>query len=311
VSEERAQELALSMAAAFRPYWEWRGYLREGRFWLGQLLAIPVPADAEPALLVARARVLTEASRLLWLQNKGDEAVALAEQSLVLWQQLDHNPRGQALALLQRGWPAHGSGDFLLARKCYEEALALLSPTSDPWHFAMLLIHLAAVAGFLGEFPLMRTSYEQGQEFFQRLGDRCSCADLLKDYGALLVLEESYGESIDRLLESLRLCLELRQQQFLATGMFWLSFALGMCGAPDRVSAALCSAQLRGVADELMQEIGMVHWAQTMAVTMQAEKYIRSAVTEQEWDEALTSGRALSVTEVLDLVAVWRRDHVH
>jgi tetratricopeptide (TPR) repeat protein len=311
LSRADALELALRLAAAFRPYWEWRGYLREGRFWFSQLLALPLPGDATPSLLAAHARVLTEASRLMWLQNRGDDAVALAEQSLALWRRLEDNPRGHALALLQRGWPAHGSGDFLLAKQCYQEGLDLLSPVTDPWFFAMLLIHLAAAAGFLNEFQLMRACYQQGQELFTRLGDQCSCADLLKDYGALLILEGSYGESIDRLLESLRLCSTLRHKQFQATGMFWLSFAVGMCGAPDPVSAALCAAQLRGVADELMQEIGMIHWAQALELTRRAEMSIRSVVTEQAWEEALASGRTLSVTQVLDLVAAWRREYVH
>jgi predicted ATPase len=296
----QALSMCLRLAAAFRPYREWRGYLTEGRSWLKAVLEVPCNEVTEPGMLMARAKALSEASRLMWLQNSQTEAVELAEQSIALWKHVD-DPHGLAMALLHRAWAAHGMGEYELAKRAYRDGLSLLSPETDPWLYAMLLFHLAAAAGFTSEFELMRSYYAQSQELFERVSDKSSCADLLKDYGGLLILAGSYQEAVDSLLQSLQLCYELNHKQFITTGLVWFSFAVGMRKEPDEATAALYTAQLRGVADHLMDEIGMTHWSQTLDFTQLAQQHIRSFVSEQDWETALAKGRTLTIEQALAL----------
>jgi predicted ATPase len=118
------------LAAALRPYWEWQGHLFEGRRWLDAVLALPLTEDAGRTMLAARAKALSEAARLVCLQNEQDKAVELAEASIAIWRQLD-DPQGLASALLYRGWPATAQGDNELAKNVYKQGLQLLSPTDN------------------------------------------------------------------------------------------------------------------------------------------------------------------------------------
>ncbi|HEV7235382.1 MAG TPA: NB-ARC domain-containing protein, partial [Ktedonobacteraceae bacterium] len=125
-------DVALRLASALRPYWEWQGHLIEGHRWFNAALGIELAEDAGKTTLAARAKALCEVSRLACLQNDQDKAIELAEASIMLWRQLD-NPEGLATALLQRGWAAHALGEYQQAKGCYEEGLHLLSSTGNVW----------------------------------------------------------------------------------------------------------------------------------------------------------------------------------
>lgn len=295
-----AVELCLRLAAALRPYWEWQGYLAEGRGWLGAVLGIHLDDEAGKTVLAARAKALSEAARLVCLQNEQNKAVELAEESIALWRQLD-DAAGLATALLHRGWAAHAMGDYELAKCMYEQGLQLLSPTGDPWLRAQLLFYMAAAAGFTSDFEQMRVYYARSRELFEQLGDKISVADLLKDQGGITILEGKYTEAIDCLLKSITLCYELGHKQFIATGLGSLSFAVGLRGEPEQASASIFSAQLGGAAESLMDAIGLTPWTRTNPLVQMARQLIRSQVEEQSWNAAWAEGRALTIEQAVAL----------
>ena len=295
-----AVELCLRMAAAFRPYWEWQGYLSEGRNWLGAALAVPLEDGAGETVLAAQAKALSEAARLVFLQNDQTRALELAEESIALWRQLD-DPGGLAMALLHRGWAAHGMGEYETAKRVYLEGLQQLSPTGDPWLRAQLLFNLGAAVGFTADFEQMRSCYTQCRELFEQVGDNCAVADVLKDQGGMSLLEGKYTEAIDCLLKSIKLCYELDHKQFMATGMGLLSFAFGMREEPDPVLASIYSAQLGGAAESLMEAIGLTPWTRTNPLVQMVRQQIRSRVDEQRWEAAWDAGRALTIVQAIDL----------
>ena len=149
--EIAAIELCLRLASALRPYWEWQGYLTEGRHWLNAALELPLRERRDKSVLAARAKALSEASRLVCLQNEQTKAAEIAEESIVLWRQLD-DPRGLAMALLHRGWAAHAQVEYQLPERVYIEGIEHISQTCDIWVKAQLLFHLAAVEGFVSDF---------------------------------------------------------------------------------------------------------------------------------------------------------------
>ncbi len=292
--------LCLRLAAALRPYWEWQGYLTEGRGWLGAALAVPLAEEASEMALEARAKALSEAARLWCLQNDQAQSVALAEESIALWRQLD-NSSGLATALLHRGWAAHAMGENELAKSLYLEGMELLSPASDTWLRAQLLCYLAAAAGFTSDFDQMRSYYRQGVELFEQVGDTIAVADFLKDQGGITILEGNYTEAIDCLVRSIRLCYELGHKQFVATGLGSLSYAVGLRGEPEPVLASIYSARIGGAAESLSDRIGLTPWTKTNSLAQLARQFIRSRVDEESYKAAWAEGRALTVEQAVDL----------
>jgi predicted ATPase len=299
-AELLAVELCLRLAAALRPYWEWQGYLDEGRSWLGAALAVSLEGEVGKTVLAARAKALSEDARLVCLQNEQAQAVELAEASIALWRQLD-DARGLATALLHRGWPAHALGEYEVAKRVYTEGLQLLPSPDDTWLRAQLLFYLAAAEGFSSNFEQMESLYTQSRRLFEQLGDKISIADLLKDQGGLSILEGKFTTAIDLLLKSIKLCYEVGHKQFVATCMGSLGFAFGLRGEPDLELASIYSAKLSGAAEGLMDAIGLTPWTRTLPLVVMVRQQIRSRVDNQRWEAAWSEGRALTAKQAIDL----------
>jgi predicted ATPase len=295
-----AVELSLRLAAALRPYWEWQGYLVEARSCLGATLDLPLPKETGEMVLAARAKALSEYSRLASLENDQTQAAALAEESIAIWQQLD-DPVGLAAALIHRAWAAIATGDYEAGRRACLEGLQHLTTKDDTWLRAQLLFYLGASAGFTGDFEQMRYYYTQSRELFEQVGDTSSVADVLKDHGAMMLLERKYVESIDYLLKSIQLSYKLDHKQFITTGMSWLSIAVGMRGEPDVTVASIHAAQLAGAAEGLKEAIGFTSWADTSSLVQAVQQHIRSRLDEESWKAAWTEGRALTIEQAIDL----------
>jgi len=293
-------ELCLRLAAALRPYWEWNGYLTEGRHWLGAVLELPLQHEVRKSILAAKAKALSEASRLVCLQNDQIRAAELAEESIVLWRQLN-DPCGLAMAMLHRGWAAHAIGEYQLAKRVYLEGLEHVSQTCDIWLQAQLLFHLAAAVGFISDFKQMKAYYTQSRELLEQIGDTIAIADLLKDQGGLTILEGNYAEAIDCLLRSIKMCYKLGHKQFIATGLGSLSFAVGLRGEPEPYLASIFSAKLGGAAEGLMEAIGLIPWTRTSKLAQMARQFIRSRVDEESWVNAWAEGKNLTVEQAIDL----------
>jgi predicted ATPase len=296
-----AIELCLRLAAAFRSYWEWQGYMIEGRYWLKATLDVPVEENAGETTLAARARALSEYARLVVLQNEQDRAKELAEASLAIWERL-RDARGMAAARLHLGWAGHGMGDYELAARAYQEGMELISPEEDTWLYAELLFHLGAAAGFMSDYERTRSCYAQSRQLFERIGDASAVADVWKDQGGMLILESKWNESIDCLLKSIALSYELDHKQFIATALGSLSYVVGLREEPDPVTASIHSVQIQGAADSLMETLGLTPWTRTNPLAQMVRQLIRSRLTDQQWDEAWSTGHALSLEQAIELV---------
>ncbi len=295
-----AVEVCQRLAAALRPYLEWQGSLTEARHWLGAALEVPLEDGSGETVLAARAKALSEDSRLVCLQNNQPRAVELAEESIALWRRLD-DPSGLATALLHRGWVAQAIGENETAKCVYQEAMQYLSVKDNPWLRAQLLFYLGAAAGFTGDFEQMHALYKQSRELFAQVGDTSAVADVWKDQGGMSLLQGNSTESIACLLKSLKLCCDLDHKQYITTGMCLLSLALGMRGEPDAVTASLYSAQVRGIADNLMDTIGLSPWTETNPFVQMIQEQIRSRVDEESWQTAWSTGHALTIAQAIEL----------
>ncbi|HLH63300.1 MAG TPA: NB-ARC domain-containing protein [Ktedonobacteraceae bacterium] len=296
--EMLALELCLRLAAALRPFWEWRGYLDESRSELQASLEISEHDVIQQSVLVARAQALSEMSRLTSLQNDQPRAVELAEESIALWRQLD-DPQGLAAALFHRGWPTFGMAEYEVGQRVFTQGLELLSPTGDRWWRGQFLFYLGTVAAFLGDFEQMRLLHAQALDLFEREGDRSAIADLLKDQGGLVILESKYDESIGKLIQSLQISHELDHKQYITTALGWLGFAVGLRGLPDPESASLQAAKVWGAAEGRQSNTGFTPWIKNIGFIEQVKLYIQSRVDEELWNAAYNAGKDMSEEEAI------------
>src|SRR5712691_2909880 len=299
-SEPEAQicalEVSLRLAAALRPFWEWQGYLVEGRNWLEAALEIPLKDTVGRMTLAARAKALTCLARLYCLQNEQKKCVTLADESIALWRQLD-DPRGLAMALFYRAWPPIALGDYELPKSLFEQALQLLSLADDPWLRAQIIFLRGDLAGFTGDYELMHSCFAQSKAMFEQIGDRSAIADLLKDQGGMAILEGNYAESIANLLQSIEMIQELGYKQFLGTGMGLLGFAVGIRGEPDPITASVQGVQLWGASNGLLGAIGSASWLSNHPTAQEMIMLIRARVDDTTWKDAYRRGRSLTAEQ--------------
>lgn len=296
-----ACEVNLRLATSMRAYWEWQGLLTEARHWLNAALELPIGDKAGPALRAARARALSEAARLMVLQNEQEKALELADESIELWHQLD-DPPGLATALFHRAWALHGRGQYDSAREVYQEALKLLTPKQDTWLYAQILLCMAAAAGFTSDFESARAYYKHCRALFEQIGDKSAVADSWKDQGSILIIAGELDEAIACLLTSIQICRELDHKQYIATALGSLTYAFGLHEGSDPAAASLNSAQVQGATESLMATIGLVPWTNTTPIIQAVRQHIRSRVDDAHWQAALNAGRALTLTQAIELV---------
>lgn len=293
-----AIEVLLRLAAALRTYWEWQGYMTEGRNWLDAALAFSLPENVSQTTFAARAKALSEAARLLCLQNEQDNSQAAAEESIALWQQLDH-PHGLAMAQLYCSWSAFARNQYDVAKDLIECSLHLLSSTDDLWIRGQLLFYLGSATGLTGDYVLMREYYARSKAIFEQMGDMSAIADLLKDQSGLALLEEKYDEAITDLLKSIEISYDLGYKEYLGTGIGLLGMAIGARAKPDPTTASLQAAQLWGAADHIFGNIGSNPWLTNIPAAQEKYVQIRFRVSKPQWREAWYAGRAFTEEQAI------------
>ena len=100
------------------------------------------------------------------------EPLRFVEEGLTIFRELDHQP-GMAHALNIVGELLRSSGDYLLARKAYEESLDIVRETGEVIRENMLIANLSYVAYNLGDYEraaeLSATSFKQAYHLGMRL----------------------------------------------------------------------------------------------------------------------------------------------
>jgi predicted ATPase/DNA-binding SARP family transcriptional activator/Tfp pilus assembly protein PilF len=171
----------LRLAIALRRFWEIRGYAREGRLYLADLLA---QEQAAPRTAL-RASALIGAGRLAEVQGDYAAARALYEESLAIARESGERP-GLAESLYHLGVLAQEQGDYGAARLLLEESLAIRREFGDSAGVAASLNALGNVASHRGDYAAARRLYEESLTLRRALEDRRGIAASLTNLGLLL-----------------------------------------------------------------------------------------------------------------------------
>jgi predicted ATPase/DNA-binding CsgD family transcriptional regulator len=159
-------EVAFRFGTALRSFWQVRGYFREGRSFLEQVLA-----QSEGSLPSWRSRALNDAVLLAISQGDHDWGDALCRENLLRCRELgDSSAVARALYLL--GWSACLKGTLATAYIRLSESLALAKEVDDRGGILIALTWLGVVATYQGEYARARELLEQALAIQRKFGNK-------------------------------------------------------------------------------------------------------------------------------------------
>ncbi|MDQ6669167.1 MAG: tetratricopeptide repeat protein [Chloroflexota bacterium] len=192
-------ETALQLGGVLWRLWWARGYLTEGRFRLGLLLAASAGRRD-----VLRARLLMGAGVLAFYQGDHRAASQLCEESLVLGRALGDSA-SMAWAQIHLAWILSDASEFGAADEAGREALASSRRCGDAQAEARALNVLGLTAVLQGDFEAGVPLLTQSLELSRTLDDRWGLAWATRHLGGVALSRGDYAEAHRLLGESLEL----------------------------------------------------------------------------------------------------------
>ncbi len=215
--EQGAKEMMLRLSGALGYFWELDGHWSEGRAFLEQALAV-----SEGVAPAVRAKTLNAASMLIGQQGDHQQAMALGEQSLALYRQLDDTP-GIAGSLYNLGTLAWVRGNVAIARSLLDEALALFRKLDDPWGARDTLQLLATIAVDWGEYSKACPLLDEALALSREAKDKRGIASTLVVWAWMLIWAENDHVKARSLLEEcIALSREVHDKGIESLGEFFL-----------------------------------------------------------------------------------------
>ncbi len=159
-------EVAYRFGTALRSFWQVRGYFREGRIFLEEVLA-----QSEGSLPSWHAKALNDAVLLAVSQADYAWGEALCQENLVRCRELgDGAAVARTLYLL--GWLALLKGNLALAHSRLSESLALFREVGDNGGSLVSLFWMGVVVTNQGEYIRAQALFEQTLAMQRELGNK-------------------------------------------------------------------------------------------------------------------------------------------
>jgi non-specific serine/threonine protein kinase len=274
------------LASTLGLFWETRGYLREGRRWLADVLgAAGVPAQV-------RAKVLTTSALLAWVQGDYAQARSHYAESLALYRSAGDRA-GMARALQGLGIMARIAGDYAQAARLYQEGLALYEQMGAQNGVAALLNNLGNIAYYQGDYVQARTRQEASLALYQQLGDQRGIATLLTNLGNTLYFQGEYERARACYQESLALNRQLGHKLHIVGSVEGLAQVAGQTGQAQR------AATLFGIAAGLREASQAPLDPADRAITEQQIAHARRQLAAETFAEAWAAGQAMGLEQAL------------
>lgn len=190
--------LAQTLCSCLCTFWQTRGYLSEGRYWLTQILAL------ESSPTVARANVLNAAGNIAWSSGDYTAARTWHEMCLDLRRKLG-NKSTIASSLHNLGIATMYQGDYDTAQKFHTESLAIKRQLNNVFGIANSLNELGILATARNDLTSGLSYHNESLALRRTLGDMDGVAISLVNLSAL-ALQQGYLEvAQEQCLESLTL----------------------------------------------------------------------------------------------------------
>ena len=279
--------IAARTAAALERFWMTRGDLREGRMWLGKVLA--GSGDCPPEV---RAQVLAGAGTLA--RQQGDHAAAWEafQQSLAIFRSLEDR-RGIAMALTNLGAVAGERAEYDRAAEVLEEALAVLREVGESRLMAKVLTNLGVVAEMRGDTLRATRLYEESLALCREGGDSMGEGLALSNLGHLAYDRGELDRATELFRESLRLARREHQPYNAAHEMANLALVELAAGRAER------GARLFAAAEARLAAMGASTWEVAQAKYDRAIERARARLGEERWQAAWEQGGRMSVDRAM------------
>lgn len=245
--EHSEVESGLRLAGALWRFWQVRGRVREGRSWLGQLLALSVSTTRT----AGRAKALNAEGFLVFLQGDYAAAQAMLEEALAIWRELS-DQRGIVEALCNLGLVRRCAGDFAVARALLDEALVRSRASGNRVWEARTLNNLARMSFYEGDYETSRSLHEESLTKGREVDDSWATAIALGDLGDVA---QAQGDGIAALTfykESLALWQRVGDERGIAQSLEGLAIqAAARSQADGAVRLLAAAAAVRETISEL------------------------------------------------------------
>ncbi len=185
--EAQALDLGLSLVASLGSFWEMRGRFLEGRTWCKRYLQ----NSASLPRTKTRAKVLSNAAWLAFLQGDYREANLLQKESLNISEELN-DQQGMGNAFTGLGIFSSDQGDYLSARLYFEKSLAISKVLADQQGIAALLNNLGILHSHLADYALAEDYHKQSLALRKLLGDKRGVGFALNNLGSLAHLQTDF-----------------------------------------------------------------------------------------------------------------------
>ena len=276
------QNTLLKLVNALCPFWNTRGYLREGRKWLADALEYCPDADSP-----LRAAVLRAAGDMARVQGDYTQASLCYEQSLTLGRALG-DWSGLAASLNGLGIMAYFRSDYAQAQALCEEALQIRRDLGDKRGIAVSAEHLSIVLYFRGEQERSGALYKESLDLKRELGDLRGVAWSLGALGSVVCLRGDYAQGAALYAEALATQRELGDRRGIIYSLE------GLAGVLLAQENAHKGAMLWGAAAALREEVGLPLAADGQERYAQRIAQARAALGEDKFSAAWASGRVLT-----------------
>jgi ATP/maltotriose-dependent transcriptional regulator MalT len=285
--ESEQTEAGLRLAGALERFWE-RRYISEGSEWLERMLARR--GGAEPV----RAKALLHAGYLALYKGNYTQTLALAEESLTLYQRMD-DKRGIAKSLELIGIIAHWQGDPDRGASLLQQSLNLLREIGHERDIATTLLFLGDLRLRQGDYEQASAHLQESQILFQKLGDKWGLAFALGGIGELARRQGDYQRAVAHFQQSLT----LYQEQHNTPEMPFTLEALALTAAEQGQSE--WAARLWGAAEALRE---VTHSALPSSYQADYIPYLKAAAAAlgpEAFAAAWAAGRALTLEQAIAL----------
>jgi tetratricopeptide (TPR) repeat protein len=283
-------ESGLRLGGALWRFWDVRGYVREGRAVLDELLGL---AQGIEVAATVRAKVLNGAGTLAGNQGDYDRQTSILEESLKLYRELDEKP-GIAQSINNLGNIAYLQGDYARAEALYSESLNLRREIVDSWGIANSLNNLGSVAFSQGNCERALSLHSESLNLRRTLGDKRGISMSLNNMGEVVQQQEDYSRAAALYAESLSIRKELGDRSFIVSSLH--NLAEVACSRKNYERGA----RLFGASEALRDVIGA---PLPDAKRANFDRYIeeaRAALGRDDLKASWTEGRVMSLDQAIE-----------
>lgn len=277
-------ELGLQLVIANVRFWQGRGHIREGVYWLERGLRVNKSIS-----LASRAKALSIAGWLVCYLDDRQRASTMLKESIALYNQLD-DELGLARALDIMGDIALLMGDFLASKEYYEESLAIFRKLGNPATIGLSLYSAGRLHGDNGYYQEADRLLREGLSVLEKLQDWRGIAMCKNGLGRIALLQGDLQKGAKLIGEALRLNYDLGHKLALTECLQELAIAALLRGEESR------AILLWSAATALRESIGVSLQYDDPIYRQVSHSWYSDILMSKEWAE----GQTMSLEQAIE-----------